>query len=208
MTTIRFELPPFDIDGDGNTETLAFELSHNLSIEHTVRTGWLTEGGRSTAIDLLSDIAAELDLNEDFSGKRKGLYTDLGGGVAVVQVDAEITTGDNTNQWGTGNGGTWDAAGGTVLEKMAVLNEALIRAEIDSRPSDILSGDYPQGHLATLHVGEYSSSGRFDPIDVVPEEPKIVHDTERESSTATVSINFASAASLEAPWDAQEQSKS
>ncbi|GGO01848.1 hypothetical protein [Haloarcula pellucida] len=205
MTTIRFELPPFDIDGDGSTEALAFGFDKNLSVEHTVRTGWLTEGGGSTTIDLLSDIAAELNLNEDFSGKRKGLYTDLGGGVAVVQVDAEITTGDNTNQWGTGNGGTWDAAGGTVLEKMAVLNEALIRAEIDSRPGD---GNYPEGHLASLHVGEYSSGGRFDPIDVVPEEPKIVHDTERESSTATVSINFASAASLEAPWDGQKQSKS
>lgn len=204
MTTVRFELPPFDIDNDGSAETLVFEFSDNLVLTHRIRTGWLTEGNGSTAIDILTDLIEDATGTEiESSGRRQGLYTDLGGGARTVETRGEVVTDNDTHQWGTGDGGTWDATGDSALAKIQLLDQALTLAEIDSRPAD---GNYPQGHLATLEAGEFSSSGRFDALSVVPEQPEGTFDTTRSSSTATLDLNFVAAASLEIAVDAAQQS--
>jgi len=204
VTTVRFELPPFDIDNDGSAETLVFEFADNLALTHRIRTGYLTEGSGSTAIDILTDLIEDATGTEiDSGGRRQGLYTDLGGGARTVEARGEVVTDNSTYQWGTGDGGKWDATGDSALAKIQLLDQALTLAEIDSRPAD---GNYPEGHLATLEVGELSPSGRFDALSVVPEQPEGTFDTTRDSSTATVDLNFVAAASLEIAVDAAQQS--
>ena len=207
MTTVRFELPPFDIDGDGSAESLVFEYSDNLVLDFVVRSGYLTgeNGGGSTIIDILTDLVedvSDIDIGRD--GRRQSLFTDLGGGARVVETRGDVTTGESTHQWGTGNGGTWDATGEDALTKVQLLNEALTLAEIDSRPAD---GNYPEGHIARLEVGEYSAAGRWDPLKVVPEQPQGTFDTTQHSSSAEVDINFVAAVSLDIAFDATEQSE-
>jgi len=205
MATVQFTLPKFDIDGDGEAEQLTFEYSDNLSVTHSIRTGYLTgENGRgSTIIDILTDLIEETtDTNVERSGRRQSLFTDLGGGSRVVETSGQVITGDTENQWGTGDGGKYDATGGTALAKVQLLDEALTLAEIDSRPPD---DNYPEGHLATLEVGELSESGQLDPLEVVPEQPQHTYDVQRESSTATISINYVTAASMDIAWDAAQR---
>lgn|GEM_PF-2070276 len=206
MTTVRFKPPRFDIDGDGTAESFVFEYSDNLSLTHATRTGYLTgENGRtSTVIDILTDLIGDVtDEDIDRDGRRQSLFTDLGGGTRVVETNADTVTGDSTHQWGTGDGGKWDATGEDALTKIQLLDEVLTLAEIDSRPAD---GNYPDGHLATVEVGEYSENGRWDPLRVVPEQPSGEVDYERESSKATIDINYVAAASLEIAFDAARQS--
>jgi len=204
--TVRFALPRFDIDGDGNAESLVFSYRDNLSISHRVRTGYLTgeNGSTSTVLDILTDLVEDVsDVDIDRQGRRQSLFTDLGGGTRVIETTGEVVTGATGNQWGTGDGGKWDATGEDALTKIQLLNEALTLAEIDSRPAD---GNYPDGHLATLEVGEFSQSGRWEPLGVVPEQPEGTFDVERDSSTATVDINYVAAASLDIALDATQQS--
>jgi len=206
VTTVKFKPPRFDIDGDGTAEQFVFEYSDNLTISHRTRTGYLTgeNGGTSATIDILTDLADGLT-GQDISreGRRQSLFTDLGGGTRVVETTGQVITGDSTHQWGTGDGGVWDATGETALTKVQLLDEVLTLAEIDSRPAD---GNYPDGHLATVEVGEYSESGRWGPLNVVPEQPEGSVDFERESSTATIDINYIAAASLDIAFDAAKQS--
>lgn len=202
MVTISFQLPPFDIDGDGEAEQLTFEYADNITISHVIRTGYLTgdSGQGSTIVDILTDLVEEAtDTEVSRDGRRQSLFTDLGGGSRVIETSGEVVTGDTGHQWGTGNGGKYDASGDTALAKIQLLDEALTLAEIDSRPPD---DNYPEGHLATLEVGELSTSGRFSPVDVVPEQPQHRFDAEVDSSTATVELNYVAAASMDIAWDA------
>jgi len=204
MVTISFHLPPFDIDNDGEAEQLTFEYADNITISHVIRTGYLTgdNGQGSTIVDILTDLieeATDAEINVSRDGRRQSLYTDLGGGSRVIETSGDVVTGDTGLQWGTGNGGKYDATGGTALAKIQLLDEALTLAEIDSRPPD---NNYPDGHLATLEVGELSESGQWDPLEVVPEQPQHTYDVQRESSTATISINYVTAASMDIAWDA------
>lgn len=206
MTTVKFKPPRFDIDGDGTAEEFVFAYSDNLTISHRTRTGYLTgeNGSTSTTIDILTDLIGDVtgqDIDRD--GRRQSLFTDLGGGTRVVETTGQVVTGDSTHQWGTGDGGTWDATGEDALTKIQLLDEVLTLAEIDSRPAD---GNYPDGHLATVEVGEYSESGRWAPLSVVPEQPEGSVNFERDSSTATVDINYVAAASLDIALDAAKQS--
>lgn len=207
MPTVRFELPPFDIDGDGNAESLVFEYSDNLTITHSTRTGYLTgeNGSTSTIIDILTDLIGDVsDVDIDRQGRRQSLFTDLGGGTRVVETRGDTVTSDGEHQWGTGNGGKWDATGEDALTKIQLLDEALTLAEIDSRPAD---GNYPEGHLATLEVGQFSDNGRWDPLGVVPEQPQGTAEFEQRSSAATIDINYVAAVSLDIAFDATKQTE-
>jgi len=204
MVTISFHLPPFDIDNDGEAEQLTFEYADNITISHVIRTGYLTgdNGQGSTIVDILTDLveeATDAEINVSRDGRRQSLYTDLGGGSRVIETSGDVVTGDTGLQWGTEDGGKYDASTDTALAKIQLLDEALTLAEIDSRPPD---NNYPNGHLATLELGEMSTSGRFNPLQVVPEQPQHRFDAQTDSSTATVELNYVAAASMDIAWDA------
>jgi len=194
MVQVVFEPPAFDYDNDGTDESPKFVFTDNLRLGFRTRTGYLLGGSGSTVIDVLTDIYEDLTGNEaQADGRRQGFYLDLGSGSHVVSVEAQVVKG-SSNQWGTGDGDpVTDATGAHPVDQIQLLDRVIQLAEIDSR------------NPATLSVGRYSANGPYPPLDVVPEEPDTSFDTEQESSTATVDINFVEAFAVEDSTDAEKQ---
>ena len=206
---VVFEPPPYDYDNDGSVEAPKFVLAEGLRVSHQTRTGFLIDGQGSTVIDTITDLYDDLAEGDDLEGRRKGFYLDLGGGAHVVDVEAQVSgpvPPETDHQWGTGDGDpATDATGAHPIEKIQLLDKILQIAEIDSRGPQASLGEYPEGHTATLSIGRYSADGPYDPLQVAPEEPEFSFDSEQETSTATVSINFVDIFSLGQSTDAAKQ---
>lgn len=192
-------LPPADIDGDGNEEQGVFEFKSNITIALETRTGRIGSGRLSNAVAVVSDWYEQATGDElGGSGRRQRAKLDLGFGEHVVSIDFEGYEG-SSHQWGdTGNGGTaTDATGEPVNRQMELLDRYLQVCEIDSRP----------GHEATLEVGNYSSDGYYDPLVVVPEQPRVEFDATEQSSSFDGSLTFVEIASLSNPYDAHARNE-
>lgn len=147
-----------DVDGDGTAETGVFEMSGNLTISPSIRTGYLVGGRGSTVNSVASSLAGQEE-----SG-REGFRLDLGGGALIVEIEFDGWEG-SPDQWGnTGDDSTTtmaDATGAAPTTQMEVLIEYLNRGEFDSRDP------------ARLQYGEHHSNGLFSELDVVVEGPNM-----------------------------------
>ena len=134
-----------------------FALSAEAEITAGVRTGFILDGSGSTWTSLFSQILNSFP-NVDV-GMREGIHLDLGGGESMVEIEASGWLGSDLD-WG-------GVAGEDPLTQMGVLQQTLRDTQIDSfRP-------------ATLEYGEFSVPGRYSPISVVVESPRVTYDTEQ-----------------------------
>jgi hypothetical protein len=174
----RLTIPDARIDG--RTVTGEFVFSRDVRYELRTETEELFQLQGSTAViastvlDLLE--SGDLDVGE---GIRQELSLDIGGGLHVCEIDFTGVDGAGI-QWGdTGNGETkTDATGEGVHARMCVLDHYLQRATIDSATP------------AILEVAEYSETGRYEPLKVVPRNPNAVFDSTESSSVWDGQIAF------------------
>lgn len=140
----------------------SFEMSGNVEITGGVRTGYILDGSGSTFTAVFQSLIESG--NSIFGGmdQRKGIYLDLGGGERIVEIEFQGWQGSDTLWAG--------AAGENPITQMNILERALVSTQIDSfRP-------------ATLEYGEFSSSGRFSPVEVAIEGPRLTKTYESPST--------------------------
>lgn len=147
------------------------------SVELTVgvRTGYILDGSGSTWTAIASTILGENSPFGDF-GFRQGIFLDLGGGEHIIQMEAQGFEGSDLAFGGV--------AGADPLTQAGVLENAVVETQIDSFSP------------ATIEFGEYSANGRFKPLSVVIEDPRITRDS-RSAATFDVNMTFLEAASFD-----------
>jgi len=160
----------------------------SVSISHTIEPGVVTGGGN--IIGLLSDLA-----NQDVqgNGNRQQARVDLGGGPHITTLQFRNWRGSD-DRWGATDGSIWDAGGDGPVTQLQVLDNAFRSIRIDS-----------EGNEIALDVGEYSTSGRFEPLQVAPSQTAVDFDVQTSASTFTGDISFVDIVSLEQALDAAEQ---
>ncbi|MEE6210859.1 hypothetical protein U3A55_11940 [Salarchaeum sp. III] len=178
---------------DRDPVTGVFEFSKDIQVEIETRTEKFFESGGETAV-IVDWLASQTGIDLPGTGFRQSLNFDFGAGVHAITLDYRAMS-DAGDRWGdSGEGGTrGDASGEDLHARMAVLDRYLQTATLDSQ------------NPATLSVSEYSSEGRYGPLDVVPESPNMVFDGENESSVFDGSITFIETLSLEQVIDGQNQ---
>lgn len=187
--TLVFSPPPVDVDDDGVAEDMEFHFQTNMRQEYQTITDFLAEGG-SGIIAVLSDVISSID-----GGNRQTFKIDAGAGEHIISATAEVSK-DSTLRWGTGDGDpVTDATGDGPVKQLQLLDRTLQTATIDSRANN----------SATVEIGDYSTAGAFEPLDVAFDNPSGVFDAETESSTATVDIAFIEIGTLRQPIDARQR---
>lgn len=176
-----------DVDSNSSgTETGVFDFTGNLEITPGIRTGYLI-GGRGSTINAIIQSYLGNQAN-----KRRGIFLDLGGGAQTVEIKFRGWDGSG-DVWGdTSAGAEADATNEGPLSQMAVLIKYLNVAEIDSR------------NPATLEYGEWSSGGRYEPLDVVVEGPNLTAAAE-DGSWFDGTMTFVSAADVTSTLSGQQQ---
>lgn len=173
MTWVKPQITIRNATIDGQTVDGTFVFSSDIVVELGTRTQefFQSEGTlsvvASTVLDMIGD-QTDTDLGE---GIRQELSFDVGGGIHYVELDFRGYEG-SPHQWGdSGNGGTTtDATGEDVHAQMAVLDKYLNSTRIDST------------NPAILEVSEYSTEGRYAPLEVVPENPNARFNSNEETS--------------------------
>jgi hypothetical protein len=186
-----------DVDNDGSAETGVFRAKHNIMYSFGTRTGPIGEGGSQLWSIIASWYEDQTGSQVLGDGKRQQLRLDLGAGAHTCELDFKGFEGSSL-QWGDPTeavGSPANATGEHVIDQMQVLDRFLQVAEIDSR----------DGHAATLEVGEYSENGRYNPINVAPEDPEVTFDSENQSSVFSGSITFVEIATLGDAYDATQR---
>ena len=176
-----------DVDGDGTTENGEFHFTGNLEVTPSLRTGYLI-GGRGSAVNNILSQAVGAG-----ESKRKQFFLEAGGGAHTVEVNFSGWEGSET--WGDPDepvGSKANATGEQPVSQIDVLMQYLITAQIDST------------NPAKLEYGEYSSSGRFEPLDVVIEGPQMTRAAE-DGSWFDGTITFIAAADIRELLDAQSR---
>lgn len=176
-----------DPDGDGNLETGEFHMKGNAEITPGQRTGYIVGGAGGNINAFFGSLLG------GGQSRQKGIFLGAGGGTRMWQVSFRQWEGSDL-QWGdTGNGGTaTDATGEDPITQIDVMLEYLSTADIDSRAP------------ATLEYGEHWSGGRFDPVDVVIEQPQMTNAAE-DGSWFDGDITFLNAADLREALDALQR---
>lgn len=176
-TDPQITVPGAEIDGEEVTGTFVFPDS--VSVELEIRTQEFV-ASQGTGSVVIGSVLEYLDIG-DGEDLRGVFQIDIGGGVFAVTIDFMGFDG-SPHQWGdTGNGGTpTDATGEDVHAQMAVFAKYLDAAKLDSQ------------NYATLEVGEFSEGGKYDPLNVVPENPNVVFDSEQQSSVFDGSVTWVS----------------
>lgn len=157
-------MPPLQgviLQAGGNT----FSFRGDLEVNVGVRTGYILDGSGSTWTALFSEFLNDIPGFD--VGLRQGIFLDLGGGEHIIEVEAKAWTGSDLAFGG--------AAGADPVTQMGVLENTLVETQIDSFSP------------ATIEVGEFSSQGRYSPLSVVIEGPRISHSTVEPS---TIDVNF------------------
>ncbi|MFW6382829.1 MAG: hypothetical protein ACOCZD_02190 [Haloferacaceae archaeon] len=185
-----------EIDADfGNGETTGvFEAFVNAEDTDEIRTGYLLGEEFDQLLAIFSGLL------EDGEPDRKGLHLDFGGGVHVISLRAEVSSGETrdedgeTLQWGDSSDPglltATTATGGTARQKAQIFQHYTRVAEIDSRAP------------ATLEFGEYSDDGVLDPLEVVFEQPQF---SRRGPDKYEFSCTFLETESLERVLDGSKQ---
>jgi len=179
----RLELP----SASGIGPSLAFRATA-VSITHNNDLTAL--GGGSNIISALSDLTDATDIQGD--GQRQQVRLDLGGGLHITEIDLSQYAG-SSDRWGATDGSKWDATGADPITQLQTLDNAIRRTRIDSESP------------ATLHTHEYSSSGRFEPLQVAPLETPVSFDRDEQASTFRSQLRFVDIASVQRVLDAAEQ---
>jgi hypothetical protein len=105
------------------------------------------------------------------ASSKQAITLNLGGGVRFVTIRFRNFKG-NTNTWGNAN------SDDGPLTKLQYLEQDLANAEIGSN------------NPATLSVGEYSSSGVFDPLQVGFRSAELTYDIESGPSDFSGTLKF------------------
>lgn len=153
----------------GNT----FTFEKNITITTGVRTGFLVGGGGSTLMSVVTDFLDDGQLNAS-GAQRSGLFIDLGGGVRMVQIEADTYQSNDNPFGGSGGADPWTQADELV--------HAIETTQIDSRGT------------ATLEYGEYGE--KYAAMPVVIEEPTVELDA-NEGQIARISLTCLKAADLQ-----------
>jgi len=173
-----------DVDGDGETEDGIFSMI-DVEVSPSIRTGYLIGGRGSTVNNIISESVGAGD------SKRQQFFLEGGGGAHTIELSFQNWEGaDGT--WGDPSepaGSEANATGESPISQIDVLMQYLLTAEIDSR------------NPATLEYGEYSSSGRFDPLAVVLEGPQMTRAAE-DGSWFDGSMTCIAAADIQDVFDA------
>lgn len=154
-----------DIDDDGTLETGEFHFGGNVDVTSGTRTGYIA-GGVGGQLNAFFGSALG-----DGPSRQEGIHLGAGGGTRQWQLSFRGWKGSNLRWGDTGNGGSiGDATGEHPLTQISVFQEYLARGDVDGR------------NPATFEYGEYHPDGRFDPVDVVVEEPGLTKSFEDGSS--------------------------
>jgi hypothetical protein len=180
-----------DVDRDGTEEDLTFVFSGNLTIELSTVNSPIINQQFSRFNSVVSDW---LDAEDGTGGRRQGFVVEFGSGQHFCQIDMAGWEGSD-DQWGTGDGTDTDATGADPRTQMSLLDRAFQVATIDSRP----------GNGATLEVAEYSTDGRFDPLQVGPVDPTFTWDATESASLFDGSIRFVEIGTLGTAYDGRNQ---
>jgi hypothetical protein len=105
-------------------------------------------------------------------GLKQSMFLGSGAGSHAFQFDFESYEGEPGTTWG----GVADGA--SMETRRDTLDHALNTVRIDS------------DNTATLATGEYSSSGKYDPVDVVVQEADLSVNYQQETSVMNGRITF------------------
>ncbi|QRY26356.1 hypothetical protein [Halobacterium sp. BOL4-2] len=162
---------------NGETVTGVFEFTDEIAYEFAIETDALFQTS-GVGSELAQAVIGQFDGDDLGEGIRQTLTMDIGMGRHVITTDFRAFTG-SPHQWGDGSGNPlFDATGDDIHAQLAVLDKYLNTTRLDST------------NPAFLDIGEYSSDGRYDTLEVVPRNPNIRFDASSESSTADGSIDW------------------
>ena len=180
---VRIDFP----DGNDVGKDLVFR-STSASVTHSVEPGALS--GLGNIIGLATRLAGNQDVQGE--GKRQQARLDTGSGPHVTSIRFTSWK-DSTQRWGATDGSAWDAGGADPRTQLQVLDNALRSIRVDST-APIL-----------LEVGEYSSSGRFSPLEVAPTQSGLEFDVDEDVSQVRGEVSFVDVLALEQAIDMVEQ---
>lgn len=166
LSEVTIDLP------DGST----FVAKGNIVVQSKQSPAWLVSGvGQSLNIVRRFVDGGGQDGRAD--SLRQGLYFGTGGGVRVHEIGFDQWEG-NTDTWGDAS-----ASDGPV-SKLCELDHKLASVRIDStRP-------------ATLSFAEFSPTGRYDPLSVVPDDVSLIFDGQERASSFRTSVQLAESMDL------------
>ncbi|MDF9748357.1 hypothetical protein [Natrinema salsiterrestre] len=197
MTWVSPQVEIQNAEIGGSTVDGTFVFPSDIMVEFETRTQefFQSEGTLATGASTILDYLAE-QTDVDAASIRQELSFDIGGGIHAITLDFRGYTG-SPHQWGdTGDGGTkTDATGEDLHAQMAVFDRYLNAARIDST------------NPALLEVGEYSTEGRYSPLQVVPENPNVMFDSEEESSVFDGSVTWVETVDLQQSIDGSKQTE-
>lgn len=181
---VRITFPETTIQGTTFTPVFRTDVS---TFDHTIRTGDIQVGGGVVAaLKFLREEFTEAEFDQD----RQTYALDYGGGVMATELRLQGWEGSNL-RWGSGDGhSVTDATGENPITQLQLFAETFRRTRLDSTQA------------ITLEVYEYSESGRFAPLEVIPEQPQLPFDPAEESSTFEASLTFLNVGDLEDAVDA------
>ena len=197
----KLVFPTADLHGEQRQGVFEFP-NGNVQVEMTTVYNYLLEGGgRASAV--LSTVKEWFESQTDAElpdgpGKNQQFAISIGAGRHVIEISGNPYEGSD-GQWGDQGGSAsvskTDATNGTAVQKQFMLDHYLQRVEIDSE------------NPATLHIGEYSSSGLFSPLSVYPVEPRTSFDPQTQSSSFDMSLTFIETGSIKRAFDGRNQRK-
>ncbi len=195
MTWFQPQVTIQNAEIDGQTVDGTFVFGSDIRVGFEVRTQefFQSEGVLPVAASTILDWFAE-QTDVDGDGLRQELSFDVGAGIHAITLDFKGYTG-SPHQWGdSGAGGTpTDATGEDLHAQMAVFDRYLNAARIDST------------NPAILEVGEYSTEGRYGPLQVVPENPDVMFDSTQQSSLYDGSVTWVETVDLQQTIDGSKQ---
>lgn len=139
----------------------------NLRVAEVQQPAWLFDGG--------GDLVTAAGEFAGLSGSLKAqVFEGVGAGIRTWRVEFVQWEG-NSDQWGGA------AASDDVIVKLQTLGHAIAHTRITSSAP------------AELQFGEYSTNGKYAPVDVVPGEVELPIDLGETPSTATPRVDWVEA---------------
>lgn len=197
------QIPTIKIDANFGNGTVTGVFQPSLpddatnAISDGIRTGYLLSGAGDDAIGFLLGLVGEGE------SARKGFSLDAGGGEHTIELEAQVTDGETTDndgqtlQWGS-------SADPTVkTEASATGADAVTKAQVFTNYMRVASGGTDSFSPARFSWGEYSSNGVLeDELNVLLEQPEF---TRQGPSTYSLSTTLVETATLSGLLDGDKQ---
>lgn len=151
-------------------DSTVFRVSSEVSVSHGTQALFLVDGRQQfvTAIEQFFNNGGQPNKGDSLM---QGIFAGVGAGIHTITVTFTQFEGSADN-WGSA------ASGDGPVKKMQTLNREITTQNIGSQsPAD-------------LEVGEYSSSGTYDPIPVVISESDLTFEPAEQSSGFTGTLTF------------------